>query len=290
MLISRQQEARFRTAFPDLNRSAPTHLGQGWDHDIWRFGDEVVRAPLSMVQPGHFRREAAFLAVVGRHVDASTPVVTRLSSDATLLAYRMLPGEQLTEEKLMRLPGASVELVTGQIARFLGQLHSIPVTETEPLRPIVRRAEDHVRWLKDAIEQHLRGAIPDTECDAFEAFLPTLDQTIRTAPITTVLHGDFGLDSVLWDGARERIALIDFSDWALGDPAFDFAGLTWSSVRLARDVLEQYVLKDPVGDVIRRARVYNQMIAGSLLIHALLGSDVALDDARGDFRNLFGLE
>ena len=286
------QAQLIREAFPDLIEGQARFMGAGWDHDAWLFNDEIlVRVPRHPVDPEYFSREASFLALLGSRIgdSASTPIVTHLSDDATLLGHRALRGSALTEDKLATLGKDQFAQLADSVGAMLNALHAIAPEDTAHLDPIVRRGIDHVDWLQSGIDQHLRGAIPDAECDAFERFLPELGDTIDSAPLQVVLHGDFGLDAIVIDETDQEVGFIDFSDWAIGDPAMDFGGLTWTTPELADAVLDRYAHRSAAGDVLSRATVYNKMIAGGLMIHARIGADVSLADTRADFRRRFGL-
>lgn len=289
-VLPADQAARIREAFPDLDGVSAEFAGAGWDHDTWLLGHEtLLRVPRHPVDPGYFTREAAFLDLLGRHTTVNVPEVSHLSADASLLGYRALPGSTLTDAGLATLSTDQFERVAEHVATLFSEVHAIPAEETGHLDPIVRRGIDHVEWLQNGIEQQLRGVIPDRDCDAFEQFLPELGETIDTAPLQVVLHGDFGLDAVVTDDQTGQVGFIDFSDWAIGDPAMDFGGLTWSAPELAEAVLDRYRLKTAAGDVLARARVYNKMIAAGLMIHAQIGADISIEDARADFLRRFGL-
>lgn len=288
--LSVEQITLIRGAFPDLSWESAQLLGSGWDHDAWALDQTVMRIPRVPVEPGYFAREAQFLDLIHLQLAVPTPRVTHLSQDASLLGYDLLPGVALTDANLTNLTPVQHEDLARTIAQFFSELHAITKEETATLQPIHRRATDHVNWLQAGIAQHLRGVIPDAECDTFEQFLPLLHTTMADAPLQVVLHGDFGLDAVLYDPNGGQTAVIDFSNWAIGDPALDFAGLTWSAPDLAQTVLGCYALRERAGNVLERARVYNRMVAASLMIHASLGADIPLHEARADFRRRFAIQ
>ena len=111
----------------------------------------------------------------------------------------------------------------------------------------------------------------------------SLDQTIFGYS-----YGDLGLDDIILDRTEKEISIIDFSDCASGDPAWDFWGLLSDSPRFAREVLLKYAHYDEQDDILGRAEAYNRMVPIGLMIHSFRGVyPFDFDDSYRKFKRLF---
>ena len=82
-------------------------------------------------------------------------------------------------------------------------------------------------------------------------------------------HGDFGTTNILYDPEKQELCgVIDFGGAALGDPAYDFAGLLSS---YGEDFLNTCAKTYPeVEQFLPRARFYQGTFA---LLEALFGAE-----------------
>ncbi len=140
--------------------------------------------------------------------------------------------------------------------------------------------------------RNLRGALSCDECGIVEAYLPELKRCMSTWSDLVLLHGDLGFDDVILDADSGQVSVIDHTDYAIGDPALDFCGLLATSHQCAQRILDGYLYRDRVGDVLGRAATYNKMVTIGLMIHALRGNDRDHDFCvrRRQFQQRFGLE
>ena len=282
--------SRIRHDFPELKWRHARLETEGWDHSAVILDNAMLfRIPKVEVAPGYFDREIAVLELVRRHTTVQIPNVSHVSSDRTIIGYPYLQGVQLNLTTLATLDEQGFELVCEQLSQFLNNLSGIPTDECRRLDVPVRRPQDVVAWLSSGLRNQLRQKLTEQDCQIVEAFLVTLESSMSSCPKDVPIHGDLGLDAMLLDPAQKQLAIIDFSNFAIGDPAFDFQGILSGSPRLARAVLARYGPASECGDILGRAAVNNKMIPIALMIHALLGNPADFDEAYRNFRSQFRL-
>jgi aminoglycoside phosphotransferase (APT) family kinase protein len=113
---------------------------------------------------------------------------------------------------------ASIGTVLGQ---FLSALHAIPVARMADV--VDTDADPPTAWRRDAAQTYPRVAahVPGAHRPAVEAFLtaPPPDDDWALA----FSHNDLGIEHVLVDPVTWAVTgIIDWSDAAIADPAYDF--------------------------------------------------------------------
>jgi aminoglycoside phosphotransferase (APT) family kinase protein len=192
----RRATEALRTWLPELAGVPVRELGHGLDNAAFLAGDLVLR----VADERGVRREARFLAVVGKRVSVPVPVPCFADDDAGVLAYPRMPGVPL----LGRDPGPGLARPLG---RFLRELHAIDPATVDGLVPI--EDADPGEWLQD-----LDG--PPDLVAFVRAHVPAPGRR------RVVAHADLGAEHILErDGAVTGV--IDWSDAAVTDPALDFA-------------------------------------------------------------------
>jgi len=219
--------ARIRAEFPELPFSKAELNDFGEDHAVMLLDDRwVFRFPRGAEAAARGATERRLLAALTPVSPVAVPHYERVARDGAFAGYRMIAGHELTEAAFAALPRQRQEAVLGEIGAFLRALHALPPTLLDGLPEgaspddaaafVARHAERRQR-LAEALGEPLGRA-----ADRFYAALPAAVATDRRV----VIHGDLTEDHVLLDPEAGRLAgVIDFTDAALGDPAYDFAFL-----------------------------------------------------------------
>lgn len=190
-----------------------SRTGSGGDHRSWWItagaGRYVLRWAPDTATSGRLDREVRVRDALRPHLDVPVPraVATGTWRGTRWALDPRLPGFDAETARV-------TERTLGDLARFLGSLHAVPLgtvralgapdVPVPPLDPLRQQAEAAVRELGRT----------------GELLLPAADED---GPV--VLHADLKGEHLLLDGAGGLTAVLDWSDAGTGDPALDVEGL-----------------------------------------------------------------
>jgi aminoglycoside phosphotransferase (APT) family kinase protein len=184
-------------------------LGQGLDNTAYLVdGAWVVRFP-GDPEALDVAREARLLAEVARVLDGIVAVPAPAFAAEGALGYAFLPGVPL-----MLLPAPDLGAIAETLGAALAALHAEPVERFAGL--VGRDADPPELWLAEARELAVGLDLP--EASRFLAADPP-----PPAERLVFSHNDLGAEHVLIDpGTGAVTGLIDWSDAAVCDPAYDY--------------------------------------------------------------------
>lgn len=204
--------------FPELAAREPRRLGQGWDCDVWAFGDTAFRFPRRAMGVGLLETELKVLPRLAPRLELAIPAPTHVGEPVDEFPYRFFghqvvpgtPADQAGQDE------ASRAALAPQLGKFLRQLHDIEPDE-------VRAPEDDFKWdmarkAKAALAR--LPMLPKTEdLAALEAVLTDIPPNHHGR---TLIHGDVYVRHLML-GAGGLVGVIDWGDVRWGDPAIDLA-------------------------------------------------------------------
>jgi aminoglycoside phosphotransferase (APT) family kinase protein len=229
-------------------------LGQGLDHSAYLVdGHLVLRFAEGEGAAAEVEREARLLEFVAAISPLPVPRPTIVAAESRCLGYERLPGVPLIG--LAEADRARVaEQIATELGAFLASLHAVPHAEVEAL--VEPDDQPPADWLAEAARdfEAITPAIPPRHRGAVERFLaapapPPAEQLVFS-------HNDLGVEHVLVDQTTLSITgIVDWSDAALTDPAYDF-GLLFRD--LGPPALEAAIAGygTAVADLERRAHFY----------------------------------
>jgi aminoglycoside 2''-phosphotransferase len=230
--------ARIRREFPQLHFTEATLNDLGEDHAVVVLDERwVFRFPRSEAVAAHAASERRLLAALNAASPVATPRCEHVSRSGDFAGYQMIAGTPLTEDVFAALTRAAQECVLAEIGDFLAVLHGLPaelIADGPGGFEDADRFADLYRERRRILAEALGPALT-AAADRFYAAFPAAVATSRRA----VIHRDFSEDHILLDPMEGRLAgVIDFTDAALGDPAFDFSCLwaygRWAPAEAAR--------------------------------------------------------
>ena len=281
--------ARIKREFPDVKWTSVRIRDEGWFHFAVILDNSLVfRVPKTEQNPGYCSDEIALLELVANYTSVRIPRVTHVSRDNTIMGYSYLPGDGLDASAVRQFDEELLEIVSEQLALFLGDLHQIPLEVCQDLYVSKKRPDDSLEWLLGGYHEHLQGQLTDEECEIIENYIQDLESCMSSCSTRVLLHGDMGLEHVILDHEEKRISIIDFSDCGFGDPAFDFCDL-FDPPTLAGEVFQKYRHKEDCDGLLARAEVYNKMIPIFLMICSFRGYPCRFDDYYREFKRVFGI-
>lgn len=208
------------THLPGARAASVEPLGAGLDNDAYLVdGELVVRfsgEPTPERRAELVERDARLLAAVAPIATVAVPEPLFAAPADGCLAYRMLPGVPL-----LGRPAAPAAALGRTLGALLAALHEAPAGALEELAGIDDTTPAEWQRHAAAAYEGARAAVPARLRGAVEAFLdgPAPAPAARLA----FSHNDLGAEHVLVGGAPLTVTgVIDWSDAAVVDPAYDF--------------------------------------------------------------------
>ncbi|MEU5948921.1 aminoglycoside phosphotransferase family protein [Micromonospora sp. NPDC047465] len=221
-----QQTVRRAVAahLPDIHVTSVVPLGTGLDNISYEVNDNLVvrisKDSDSAERTARATRECQLLRVVAPASPVPVPQPLLAAAETGVLAYAKLRGRPL-----LSIREASRSALIPSVATALGELlralHAIPADRVAGLVDI----DDTplTEWHRDAEEFYsvVAGHVPLRHRPAVDAFFQAAPPP---EPHTSVFtHNDLGIEHVLVDPDNGEVTgIIDWSDAAIADPAYDF--------------------------------------------------------------------
>ncbi len=214
-----------RAHLPGFLVSSVVPIGEGVDNFAYVVNDELVVRFGKESQPARCAElispEAELLAVVAQISPLRVPEPVFSDPRQGCLAYVKIPGEPLLHlPRWQRLEIAPAVCVT--LGEFLAALHAAPADRMAGL--VGRDEVPMAEWREEAMGNYssVRTSIPAARRAAVETFLAASPPD--SGPGTLVFsHNDLGIEHVLIDPEAGVVTgVIDWSDAAITDPAYDF--------------------------------------------------------------------
>lgn len=265
--------------FPDLAEASPVRVGQGWDCDVWRFGDLAFRFPRRGMGVTGVRRELAVLPDLAPRLPLAVPVPARVGRPtdeypAPFYGHAFLAGTPLdaaapSDEDRERL--------VAPLARFLEALGAVDLDEARALGV----PDDEVgrgdlgRRVDLSLERlaRLAGGPLEDAAGWLEAELSAPRPPAVGPP--RLCHGDLYARHLLVDDQGDLAGVLDWEDVCLGDRAMDLSVAFTVLPPDARDrLLDSLGEGDP--QVRARARLFGVNYAEALGGYAARTGDAVL--------------
>lgn len=256
-MSSRPHDLGWRSCFPELavDDRDTTVIEEGWDFQVVRLGDKVVRVPRRGEVEPHARLEARVLPEVASRLPVRVPEPERVCELHGSMVYSWIDGVPVSARVLDEV---GADRLAAQLADTVTAVHRFPSQRATEL------------------------GVPDAnllaQIERFDAHvLPVLADRRRAARLLDqarellgdhercLVHGDLGPAHLLCDD-QGLSAVIDWADLALGDPAHDLAWiLNGLDRRLRAPFLAISSVDDEVllrADIIRRLGPWWEVLYG----------------------------
>jgi aminoglycoside 2''-phosphotransferase len=249
---------RIREICPDLSVRSAIFNAEGLCNDVVIINDELVfRFSKDESASNNLTREINILRLLKNNTTVNVPAPFYESHDC--IAYRLIPGEALRRDLIMKLDEDSMQSVANQLATFHKELHGVPVDRLRdlniPIADALMEFEGFVKLYEQIEEKVFPCMLPHAREWArnhFESFL--IDER-NFEYEAKLIHGDLGPYHVMYDQQGNRVnGIIDFGCAGLGDPAIDFAILIQ---HYGESVLNRFYRVYPeIPTYMKRARFY----------------------------------
>ncbi|GAB3146719.1 hypothetical protein GCM10027290_28920 [Micromonospora sonneratiae] len=240
---------------PDYPVDSVVRIGAGLDNTAYEVNGELVVRFSRKPDPDRVDDEARLLTVLGEVSPLPVPVLVFADPAQSCLAYTRLAGLPLLEVPRQQRSGHGESVATA-LGGLLSALHSLPLDRLAGLVD----TDDHPlgEWRREAAENYRAVAthVPAAYHRSVEAFLAAAPPD--RADTAVFSHGDLGIEHVLVDPDTGAVTgVIDWSDAAIVDPAYDF-GLVYRDLGPAalRAALVAYRTGADVAALCQRATFY----------------------------------
>ena len=208
----------------DYRVESIVEFGRGLDHITYKVNDELIVRFGTEVDVARLAaevdREARLLTTVAEISPLPVPKPVFADAQQGCLAYFQVPGVPLLDvPERRRLTGGPVLAAT--LGDFLAALHTSPI---DAMRAGVDAdAVPLAQWRQEAAEFFVALAehLPAVHQPSIEVFLSAAPPDDPHALVFS--HNDLGIEHVLVDPIQWVVTgIIDWSDAAIVDPAYDF--------------------------------------------------------------------
>jgi len=182
-----------------------------------------------------------------------------------VMAYRLIRGEALRRDILLRLSDSDRQALADQLALFLKELHGVPLTGEILTADVLVKYEG---WLacyekiREKVFPLLMPHVRDSVREHYENFLAD-EKNFRFEP--KMVDTDIPPYHILFDREAKRISgIIDFGCAGAGDPATDFSVILYN---YGEPFFRRFFKIYPEAEIfLRRARFY----AGAIEVRWIL--------------------
>ena len=144
-------EERISQLAPEVSVNSITLNRDGLLNDVVIINGELIfRFPKHEYAFKHLKDEARLLRLLQNYITLDIP--SPLYESDYCLAYRMIPGETLRRDMLMKLSEGDQQAIADQLAQFLKELHGLPINQITdfeiPLADALMKYEGWVKAMK----------------------------------------------------------------------------------------------------------------------------------------------
>ncbi|MGQ4615995.1 phosphotransferase [Nocardia sp. R7R-8] len=209
---------------PDYRIDSVVLLGEGEDNVAYDVNGELIvrfgKEPDLESRAAQVTDEAGLLAAVADISPLPVPEPRFVVVEQGCLAYFKLPGSPLIDLPASRR-SAHVRSIAAVLGRFLAALHAVPLDRMADL--VDTDDQPEAVWRAEAARTYdaIVGTVPQAHRSVVETFLEAGPMPDRCGLVFS--HNDLGIEHVLVKPVSGTVTgVIDWSDAAIVDPAYDF--------------------------------------------------------------------
>ncbi len=205
---------------PDYRIDSIVQIGEGLDNVVYEVNAELIMRFSKEPDPTRITHEALLLAAVADVSPLPVPEPAFVAAEQGWLAYVKLPGVPLLDMPRDQRSHNDTS-IAATLGELLNALHAQPVDRWTDLVDI----DDHPldEWRRAAARTYatVGELMPAAFRRPVETFLEAMPPHHGYAPVFS--HNDLGIEHVLVDPVAWTVTgIIDWSDAAIVDPAYDF--------------------------------------------------------------------
>jgi aminoglycoside 2''-phosphotransferase len=253
-----QYKRRIGEITPEVVIESIRLSSEGLFNDIVIVNEDLVfRFPKNEYAFRHLNDEVRILRLLQNQVSLEIPRPAYIGAD--VMVYRMISGEPLRRDLVMKLAEDDQQAIGDQLAEFLKELHNVPILRGPecdiPMADSLMRYEGWVRLysrIRDKVFPLLVQYVREWAVEHFESYLA---EPANFEYDVKMVDTDLAPYHILFDQATKRISgVIDFGCAGLGDPALDLGVLIYHYGESFADRL--YRVYPEAESFLKRARFY----------------------------------
>ena len=249
-----------RSHFPNLNWKSAKFISAGFDHDVIILDNMTVfRFPKNPHSKKLLKGEITLLNILTKQISTSIPAYIFIAKDYSSAGYPLIRGEGLTVKIYNSLSARKKNTLAKQIANFLTELHAVSSTKIKNCNIGERFAPQELKILHKDAKKHLYPSFSVKEKNTFESFFSELENEFHKKYKKVLIHGDFSGEHVILNDHKGLAGIIDLTDRALHDPAFDFL-FFWEFGHPFLETVYGYYKGEKSG-ILERSNIYAQASA-----------------------------
>jgi aminoglycoside 2''-phosphotransferase len=231
MTLQEKYKARIREISPELIIKGIKLNDAGLLNNVVVVNNEFIfRFPKNQSAVEYLPTEARLLEFLRDKLTLEIPTSFYVSDD--VMAYRMIAGETLRRDMLLKLNETEQQRAADQMAQFFKELHGIDPSMADFQLPPADALMNYEGWVeayrriqkkvfpllmphvRDFIKEHFERFLADENNFAFES---------------KIVNTDIPPYHIIFDRERKIInGIIDFGCAGLGDPAVDFGVMLYN--------------------------------------------------------------
>ena len=249
---------RIRELFPDLIIESISLNREGLLNDVVVVNTDLVfRFAKTGFGSSDLLAEAKVLHFLRNYITIQIPEPFYESGE--LLAYRLIPGETLRRDVLMKLADSDQQAVADQLAQFFKELHGIPLSDASaheiPMADALMKYEGWMNVFGRIKEKVFPLLLPHAREWATEHFESHLSDKRNFEYALRVIDSDIPPYHILFDRHQRRVSgIIDLGCAGLGDPAIDLGVIIYNYGESFMD--RMYRVYPEAEAYLKRARFY----------------------------------
>lgn len=280
--------SKIKNEFPKLSWVKFEYITHGFDHDVVILDDKIVfRFPKTNEFKKLLANEVKLLRYLNKKQNiVGIPDYTFIASDKSFAGYKLLSGQELKPDVFRKLPTPVKESIAIQLADFLTRLHSTNVSAVNRYEVV---HDNHLKNYKKLVRKTTKNLYPKLsahEVGLLKKYFNELKETLTGTDEYVLIHKDLAGSNMLWNQKTKKLSIIDFSDRAYSDPAYDFSNLWNFDSKFVKRVYELYDGKKD-GRLLSRSKLYAKRIPLNIMVAAVTGKICNYEDGYKMFKKLF---
>ena len=262
MLKTHEIINNIKSEFPKIKWRGYEVIEQGFDNAVIIVNNKIIFriAKENSIQSRKKNLiEKQLLEFIDKKIKTAVPVYNLVARDASFVGYDKLSGDQLSIAVFGKLSIKEREKLIIQLADFLTEIHGLPLSPLKKFGVEIKNSKKQITLLKGQLKKVVYPKLFLSDIKKIDNLFKKLYKLVATDDANCFVHGDFSADNILWDRKKKQLAVIDFSDCYIGDPALDFAPLWELGDKLISEIYKLYHNKKDV-NLLKRSELYYKII------------------------------